>query len=208
MPKALMVKTSAAILIAALATSAWATACFDDENLQALDFQQGQGALLYVWSPRMVLSAQHADSARRQAQLYGLRFVPLHDATVPQAELDGALQRLQSPLFKGLAGAAGVAGAATPQPTPPRPHAAHDASANALATSQALCAASLLEREALRHFPTAFVMRASGVHRHPIIGAMPEAAWASSIVQRLKPEAALRAHTSVPEPGIPSKERP
>jgi hypothetical protein len=51
--------------------------------------------------------------------------------------------------------------------------------------SQPLCAASLLERDALRHFPTAFVVQPSGVHRHPIVGAMPDAAWASSIAQRL-----------------------
>jgi hypothetical protein len=160
-----MVKTSAAILIAALATSAWSTACFDDENLQALDFQQGQGALLYVWSPRMVLSAQHAASAQRQAQQHGLRFVPLHDAQVPQAELAAARQRL---LGWGVD------------------------SANALANSQALCAASLLERDALRHFPTAFVVQHSGVHRYPIVGAMPETAWASSVAQRLGKREAQR----------------
>jgi hypothetical protein len=154
-----MVKIIAAISIAALATSAWATACFDDKNLQTLDFQQEQGALVYVWSPRMVLSMQHADSAQRQAQLQGLRFVPVHDAGVPQAEVQAAHQRLL-----GL----GVD------------------SANALVTSQPLCAIRLLERDALRHFPTAFVVQASGVHRYPIIGAMPEAAWASSIAQRMR----------------------
>ena len=117
-----MGKTCAAILIAALATSAWATACFDDKSLQALDTLQGQGALLYVWSPRMALSAQHAASAQRQAQRLGLRFVPLHDANVPQAELDAARQRL---LGLGLD------------------------SANAVASSLPLCAASLIERDAL-----------------------------------------------------------
>jgi hypothetical protein len=154
-----MFKIVAAFFIAALANFARAVACFDDKNLQTLDFQQTQGALLYVWSPRMVLSMQHADSAKRQAQLHGLRFVPLHDARVPQAELVAARQRLQG---LGLD------------------------SANALATSQALCSTSLLERDALRHFPTAFVVQASGVHRYPIIGAMPEAAWASSIAQRVR----------------------
>jgi hypothetical protein len=154
-----MARVFATIFIASLAARASATACFDDENLTALEFQQVQGALLYVWSPRMVLSAQHAASAQRQAQLQGLRFVPLHDAGVSHAEVQAARQRM---LGLGLD------------------------SANALAVSQALCATSLLERDALRHFPTAFVVQASGVHRYPIIGAMPEAAWASSIAQRVR----------------------
>jgi hypothetical protein len=153
-----MGKIGATILIAAIASYAWSTACFDDKNLQTLDVSQGQGALLYVWSPRMVLSMQHAASAQRQAQRQGLRFVPLHDANVSQAELDGARQRL---LGLGLD------------------------SANAVASSLPLCAASLLERDALRHFPTAFVVQAGGVHRYPIVGAMPEAAWGRSIAQRL-----------------------
>jgi hypothetical protein len=153
-----MVKIIAAISIAAIATSALATACFDDNYLQALDAQQVPGALLYVWSPRMVLSAQHAATAQRQAQQHGLRFVPLHDAGVPQEEVLAARQRLHN---------------LGPQ------------SAHALVDSQPLCAAILLERDALRHFPTAFVVQASGVHRYPIIGAMPETAWAMSISQRL-----------------------
>jgi hypothetical protein len=173
----------AAFSIAALATSAWATACFDDKNLQTIDFQQMQGALLYVWSPRMVLSAQHAASAQRQAQLRGLRFVPLHDANVPQAELDAALQRLLRPVVKDGGGTHVAAVAQPALPTPPRPQAT--LSAHALASSQALCSTSLQERDALRHFPTAFVVQAGGVHRYPIVGAMPEAAWASSIAQRL-----------------------
>ncbi len=183
MPKVLMVKIGAAILVAGLANFAWATACFDDKSLQTLDFQQGQGALLYVWSPRMVLSAQHADSAQHQAQRYGLRFVPLHDAKVPQAELDAALQRLLKPVVNDIGGEKGRAGGATSLSKPFGPQAAQ--SANVLVASQALCAASLLERDALRHFPTAFVVQAGSVHRYPIVGAMPETAWASSIVQRL-----------------------
>jgi hypothetical protein len=171
MPKTAMVKIVATLLVAICAMNAWATTCFDDANLKTLDFQASRGALLYVWSPRMVLSLQHAASAQRQAQQHGLRFVPLHDAKVPQAELDGAK------------------GAALTKPALPRPGRPDYAqSARALTSSRPLCATSLLERDALRHFPTAFVVQASGVHRYPIIGAMPELAWASSIAQRLSIE--------------------
>jgi hypothetical protein len=52
--------------------------------------------------------------------------------------------------------------------------------------SMPLCAKQLLSQEALRHFPTAFILTARGIHRHAIVGAMPAAAWASSIQQRLE----------------------
>lgn len=54
------------------------------------------------------------------------------------------------------------------------------------AASRALCSAHLIEREALRHFPSAFVVTSGGVHAYPIVGAMPLHAWVSSIDQRLK----------------------
>jgi hypothetical protein len=190
-----MFNIAAAFFIAALANFAWATACFDDENRQALDFQQTQGALLYVWSPRMVLSAQHAASAQRQAQLQGLRFVPLHDAGVPQAEVQAALQRLRGLGFDAASNTHASnphAGRSDSANTPrefavakPAQNPFYTRSANALVASQPLCANSLLERDALRHFPTAFVLQSSGLHRYPIIGAMPDAAWARSIAQRL-----------------------
>jgi hypothetical protein len=160
--------------MAASAFSALAQTCFDDVKLvQAsgvdtvdvgvnLAQSNWQGRLLYVWSPRMVLSAQYAASAQRQAVLQGLQFVALHDANVPEAELRAALGRLQH-----------------------SDQVQYATSAQALAQSQPLCAQTLLQRNALRHFPTAFVQRTDGLHRHAIIGAMPEAAWASSIAQRL-----------------------
>jgi hypothetical protein len=111
----------------------------------------------------MVLSAQHAASAQRQAHQQGLAFVPLHDAQVGDGEIRAALTQL----------------ADTTEPQ-------HTASAQALASSQSLCASSLAARDALRHFPTAFVLQGGALHRHAIIGAMPEAAWAHSITQRLQ----------------------
>jgi hypothetical protein len=150
--------------IATYVLPAWTTPCFDDKNLVRLSHVQPQGSLLYVWSPRMLLSAQHAASAQRQAQLRGLAFVPLHDLQPPQSERQAALARMRH--------------TADPQ---------LQASAHALAASQGLCASSLLERDALRHFPTAFVLQPGGqLHRHALIGAMPETAWAHSLRQRLE----------------------
>ncbi len=160
--------------MATYAISGLAYSCFDNaklaqiSNVDTVDVainsaqKYSQGSLLYVWSPRMVLSAQHAASAQRQAALQGLQFVALHDASVPEAELRAALGRLQQ-----------------------SDQVQYVASAQALAQSQPLCAQVLLERDALRHFPTAFVQRPDGLQRYAIIGAMPEAAWASSIAQRL-----------------------
>ncbi|MGA8513682.1 MAG: hypothetical protein WB821_02780 [Burkholderiaceae bacterium] len=142
--------------------------CFDDKNLSASRAEPAQATLVYVWSPRMVLSAQHAASALRQAHQQGLAFVAVHDARVPGDELQAALARLAS-----------------------TPDAIWLPSVQALSASQSLCAATLIARDALRHFPTAFVVQASGlVHRHAIVGAMPEAAWAHSIALRLRSEAA------------------
>ena len=205
------VRAFAAFLIAFTATGAWSTTCLDDHSLQILDVQQTQGVLLYVWSPRMVLSAQHAASAQRQAQLHGLRFVPLHDAGVPQAEVQAALARLPGLGFD----AASSPSVSSPQSTgssqgvtaaKPAQYPPYIQSATALATSQPLCAASLLARDALRHFPTAFVVHASGVHRHPIIGAMPEAAWAASIAQRLNVAVALGQEPSASPSAAPSSD--
>ena len=52
-------------------------------------------------------------------------------------------------------------------------------------SSQVLCSPRLTALDAQRHFPTAFVVNSSQIHRFPIVGAMPYEAWASSIAQRL-----------------------
>ena len=51
--------------------------------------------------------------------------------------------------------------------------------------SQMLCSPRLTALDAQRHFPTAFVVNSSQIHRFPIVGAMPYEAWTSSIAQRL-----------------------
>ena len=167
-----MVRIVAATLcIAGCAVSAKDGDCFDDKTMALM--QQGKQALLYVWSPRMVLSAHHGASVQHQASLQGLRFVPLVDAQVPAQEVLTALRNMVA------------SGAAAQQD-----------SAFILMHSQALCADTLLERDAVRHFPTAFVLQPSGLHRLPIVGAMPPTAWAHSLQQRL--DATAQAAPALP----------
>lgn len=153
-------KIAAALCIAGCAVFASASDCFDDKSMALA--QQDSQALLYVWSPRMVLSAHHAASVQQQARLQGLRFVPLVDAQVPEQEVMVALRTMVA--------------SGTP---------AQQSSAFILKQSQPLCSDTLLQRDALRHFPTAFVLQLSGLHRLPIVGAMPPSAWARSLQQRL-----------------------
>jgi hypothetical protein len=160
------IKTSATIFIAIFSINTWAVTCFDDKKLSAVT--QQANTLVYVWSPRMVLSAQHAGAVQRQAQHQGLLFVAVHDAQLPQAEVDAARSRMAA-----------------------SDDSATQRSAASLQDSLALCAYALVQRDALRHFPTAFVLRSrssngpASVHRHPVVGAMPETAWAGSLAQRM-----------------------
>ena len=159
-------KVITTIFIATCAINTWAVTCFDDKKLSAVT--QQANTLVYVWSPRMVLSAQHAAAVQRQAQQQGLLFVAVHDAQLPQAEIDAARSRMAA-----------------------SNDSATQRSAASLQDSLALCAHALVQRDALRHFPTAFVLRSPGsnghasVHRHPVVGAMPETAWAGSLAQRM-----------------------
>jgi hypothetical protein len=150
-------------------------ACFDDQHLLKLQSSSKQrGALVYVWSPRMVYSVQNAAIASRAAAAAGLNFVVLHDMRVPsnellEARLSGqgqAAQRSSEPLAE--------IDLATPPFVSP------------LESSLPLCSSLLIQRDALRHFPTAFVINAQGgIHPHAVVGAMPWPAWMSSLDQRL-----------------------
>jgi hypothetical protein len=153
----------AIVVIAACASNTPASTCFDDETLQNLAVRSANdtGTLVYVWSPRMVLSVSQARYAAHAAGQQGLDFLAVHDASVPVAEIQAALRR---------ASARGASSARA---------------ARHLRASQALCAPQLIQRDALRHFPTAFVLSASGTHRFPIVGAMPPKFWQRSIAQRL-----------------------
>lgn len=148
-------------------------ACFDDKNLQQLQ-SKSRGTLVYVWSPRMVYSVQNAAVASRAAAAAGLDFVVLHDTRVPEhALIQSRVAGLHVISQRGLESPAEMDLATPPFISP-------------LESSRPLCSVQLVEREALRHFPTAFVITARGIHRHPVVGAMPWSAWASSLDQRLK----------------------
>jgi hypothetical protein len=149
------------IFIAISATNTTANACFGNENLQNMALRSGNdtSALIYVWSPRMVLSLTQAHLAQQAAQQLGLDFLPLLDARISNHERDQALLAAQR-------------------------H--HALSAQILRGSEALCASALIDADALRHFPTAFVLSARGTHHLPIVGAMPLSAWRNSIKARWK----------------------
>jgi hypothetical protein len=150
-----------------------ASGCFDNELLEQTKQRSsvGQGSLLYVWSPRMSYSVEQAYTAAHTAHAQGLAFVPLHDASVPPAEVNSLLRRIsQSRWHNGLP----------------------------LVRSQALCAEALIERDALRHFPTSFVLTAHGIHPFAIVGAMPPRAWQHSIAQRLATPPAASATPAAP----------
>jgi hypothetical protein len=135
--------------------------CFDDEKLQSLAMRGGNdtGTLIYVWSPRMVLSVSQATSAAQAARAQGLDVLAVHDARVPQAEIQQALLAIQR---------------------------SNPEASQALKSSEPLCSESLQKADAQRHFPSAFVLTARGTHRFPIVGAMPPDGWRESIAQRLK----------------------
>jgi len=151
----------AIFFIAAQAINMPAYACFDDVKLDAQLHtpQSGSGSLLYVWSPRMVLSATQAHLAADAANAAGLKFVPLVDGRVPVSEWQSALRTL-----------------ATSQPQ----------DAQVLAVSQPLCSSKLLEKDAYTHFPTAFVAKSGEIHAKRLIGAMPAQFWAQGIQERLQ----------------------
>lgn len=150
-----------------------ASDCFDDKKLTSLQANSQHGALVYVWSPRMVYSVQQMQIAARAAAASGLDFVAVHDARVPEKELITFNNQSSQPLSR-----AEIKIDEQDLATPPYLPIAE--------TSVPLCAEKLLQSEALRHFPTAFIVTAQGVHRQPIVGAMPPAAWHSSIAQRLQ----------------------
>jgi hypothetical protein len=146
----------AIVIIAACASNTTADTCFDDDHLKQLEHADS-AALVYVWSPRMLLSAQLAGEVRASAQALGLAWLPVVDARLSAEETAQALQALQTQ---------------------------HPTAAQALARSQPLCSAALERREAYRHFPSAYVLR-QGAGAAPIVGAMPPEFWRRAITQRL-----------------------
>ena len=147
----------AIIFIAIKVISTPATACFDDKKLADIQLS-ASASLLYVWSPRMVLSATQAHLAADAAKAEGIVFVPLVDGRVPITEWQSALQTLT-----------------VTQPL----------NAAALVATQILCSPKLLEKDAYAHFPTAFVAKSGQMHSNRLIGAMPIQFWRQGIRERL-----------------------
>ena len=94
------------------------------------------------------------------------RMVPVHDHRVPAEEVSQALQRLRQQ---------------------------NAAAADALAGSVPLCNEDLVQQDAYRHFPTAWVVRKGSAHPRPLVAAMPMPYWRQGIrlrmVQAGKPKA-------------------
>ena len=132
--------------------------------------KKGQGRLLYLWSPRMVLSVLHAAAVQQVARQQGLVWVAAADPRVPVDEWQAAL-------------------AAAPA-----------AAQMALRDSQPLCDVRLLaQAQTLRHFPTAWVYTFSPeagwqVQGTPIVSAMPPAFWQEAVAERL-PKTLLKERT-------------
>lgn len=83
-------------VLSVLSCGIWLTTsaqCFSDADLASL-VDKKTSALLYVWSPRMVLSGTEARDVATLATAEALSFVPLHDPRVGAAELNDALKRL------------------------------------------------------------------------------------------------------------------
>jgi hypothetical protein len=161
--KVFNIRLSAIIFIAIQAYITPASACFDDVLL-AKTLQTQHNSLLYVWSPRMALSATQARLAAESAKASGLQFVPLVDGRIPTDEWQSALQTLAK---------------------------SQAIDAEVLANSQVLCATKLIEKDAYAHFPTAFVVKGGEIHPNRLIGAMPTNFWLLGMKERLKHEVAL-----------------
>lgn len=135
-----------------------AMACFDDENLSKL-VSNSRPSLIYVWSPRMVLSVTQTHLAAEQAKSLGLQFVPVVDGRLPASEWQAALSNM----------------AANPA-----------VDAYVLRASEPLCSPQLIEKDAYVHFPTAFVLQNGQIHPQKLVGAMPANFWHMGIIARLE----------------------
>lgn len=162
----------ALFFVAASSAITPAKACFDDVELGNL-LKTGKPGLIYVWSPRMVLSLTQAHLAAEQASQLGLTFFPLVDGRVPQHEWQSALTSA-SPLKQASADNVAV-----------------------LSASQALCARLLIEKDAYLHFPTAFVVQHGLIHPQKLVGAMPASFWHQGIAARHIPR------EDVPQVNVP-----
>jgi hypothetical protein len=181
---------TAAIGMAFMAASVQASeACFDDAQLERLQTQAGRGVLIYVWSSRMVYSVEQMVVASRAAAVNGLDLVLLHDGRAAEQEVMSAMTSKATLSVPLNTSSTSISSSSTPQRGQIAMRPMHDLATppyvSLSSQSRPLCSSQLIALEATRHFPTAFVVTAQGMHRFPIVGAMPEAAWVQSISQRL-----------------------
>ena len=143
------------LLIAVCGPNTFAADCWTDDDLSALEKNHTR-AVIYVWSPRMVLSVLHAADVASQAQLAGLLFIPVVDSRVPVEEWRQALQT-----------------AAILDVSKPGHH-------DVLPASLTLCAARLTDLDAYQHFPSVFMVHSGQLQRAKWTGAMNAEVWANA----------------------------
>ena len=150
------------LLTFAKSHSAFAAACWTDADLLALEETQAN-AVVYVWSPRMVLSVLHADDVAKQARESGLRFVPIVDGRVPEAEWRLALSAIatKAPINQSGLG-------------------------QSLQSTINACASRLTALDAYQHFPSVFLIRSGRLQPEKWTGAMNSSTWADAFQQALK----------------------
>lgn len=155
-------------------------ACLNKAELQVLFDQSHQRPqLLYIWSPRMVLSAQHAVLAARAAQELEMDFVPLTVPGLNDGEKRAALKALQE--------------SANERINKLRPPWAveYQQSAQLLWPSRSLCKDVLHDLDDVAdldvqlHFPSAFLVQQGRIHPNAMRGAMPLDFWISALQLRL-----------------------
>ena len=145
----------------------FAVDCWNDDDLSALEKTQ-VNTVIYVWSPRMALSALHADDVAEQARAAGLAFVPIVDGRVPAAEWRSAVQAVG--LTKPGLG-------------------------DSLKISRSLCGERLTTLDAYQHFPSVFLVRSGQLQPGKWTGAMNPSTWAGAFKSGLKLQATSNSFT-------------
>ena len=154
--------TAQSCLVAALlltcSQTAFASGCFSDADLSALEKTQ-VSTVVYVWSPRMALSVLHADEAAQQAREAGLAFVSVADGRVPEPEWRAALDAANAT----------------------RPGVGRN-----LQAAQRDCSSRLAALDAYQHFPSVFLVRSGQLQPNKWTGAMHQTIWASAFASAMK----------------------
>ncbi len=119
-------------------------------------------AVIYVWSPRMVLSLLHADDVANQAKAAGLRFIPVIDSRVLEEEWRDALKSAERSSLSKLE------------------------HASILQKSLSLCASRLTGMDAYQHLPSVFMVHSGQLQATKWTGAMNPDVWARAFYAGLR----------------------